>query len=283
MMLTPGVAWDGYARPLVALAPQRLGLELFADCRTPRRRPCAGRGVAHLSRASRQPPGVGSLSRRRAHSTASSSRTASSCGPRRVADYHSVTIASRAIEATEALITFDPAEAALRRVSAAQTFPDSGSTHAGPSSSASCAGESSRAARTLIKRTDDDRNTTRAARRYLGAVAETIVPPTVCCGCGIAGRIRRTRRSTSGHRSCRRRRNDADQRSGLVRGTPARRRRCAPAGRAARLSRRRRRRRRRADGRLRRTTDAVLTREGGLDAFIGAPPPLPPNGETRFG
>src|SRR6476646_7282483 len=31
MVITPGIAWDGHARGLIALAPQRLPLDLFAN------------------------------------------------------------------------------------------------------------------------------------------------------------------------------------------------------------------------------------------------------------
>ena len=100
MVLTPGIAWDGYARPLVVLAPQRLALDLFADLQDD----TAPAGVpVEVWLAYRElpasPPGVGfSCPEDDLHARIVESYRLE-VRPSPVADYHAVTVASRPVEA----------------------------------------------------------------------------------------------------------------------------------------------------------------------------------------
>lgn len=176
MVLTPGVAWDGYGRPLVALAPQRLAIDLFADLQDA----TLPTGVpVQVWLAYRElpasPPGVGfSCPDDDLHGRIIESyRLEVRLSP--AADYHTVTIASRPVEATKALSTFDTSRKPLFDESVpSQTFPDSDRQRwpifVGIVRWRKDTGQPGR----LIKRNDDDRNATRALRHYLGVVAETV-------------------------------------------------------------------------------------------------------------
>jgi hypothetical protein len=176
MVLTPGVAWDGYARPLVALAPQRLALDLFADLQdatTPTGMPVEVWLAYRELPAS--PPGVGfSCPDDDLHARiVESYRIEVRASP--VADYHTVTVANRPVEATKAVSTFDASRKPLFDESVpSQTFPDTDRQRwpifIGIVRWRKDAGQPGR----LIKRIDADRNATRAARHYLGVVAETV-------------------------------------------------------------------------------------------------------------
>jgi hypothetical protein len=177
MALTPGIAWDGYARPLVALMPQRISLDLFANF-TEDTSPEGIPVDVWLSyrELPGSPPGVGfSCPDDNLHGRVVETfrielrRTA-------VADYHGVSIANRTIEARNTLKAFDPVQPLLYDESCPQqAFADSDKTRwpvfAGVVRWKKDAGLSG----TLIKRTDDDRNASRQKRRYVGAVAEAIV------------------------------------------------------------------------------------------------------------
>jgi hypothetical protein len=177
VVLTPGIAWDGYARPLVALVPQRVTLDLFASFEDDT--PPEGTPVEvwlSYRELPGSPPGVGfscpddDLHGRVVETFRIELRRAA------VADYHSVSIASRAIEARNALKAFDPSRSLLYDESCPQqAFPDSDKLRwpvfAGIVRWKKDAGLPG----TLIKRTDDDCNMSRQKRRYLGAVAEAIV------------------------------------------------------------------------------------------------------------
>jgi hypothetical protein len=180
MVLTPGIAWDGHARTLVALAPQRLSLDLFADFQDT----TVPAGVPieiwlTYRELAAKPPGVGfacpddDLHGRVVETFRIEVRRSP------ITDYHSVTIAGRSIEAQKALTTFDASKPILFDESVpAQTFPDSGDRQRWPIFVGIVrwrmdAGQPGR----LIRRIDDDRNATRKGRRYIGAVAETILAP----------------------------------------------------------------------------------------------------------
>jgi endosialidase-like protein len=176
MMLTPGVAWDGYARPLVTLAPQRLALDLFADLQDA----TTASGVPveiwlTYRELPASPPGVGfSCPEDELHSRIVESYRLE-VRPSPVADHHAVTIASRSIEATKALSTFDSSRKPLFDESVpSQTFPDTDRQRwpvfIGVVRWRKDLGQPGR----LIKRIDADRNASRAGRRYLGVVAETV-------------------------------------------------------------------------------------------------------------
>lgn len=176
MVLTPGVAWDGFARPLVALAPQRVALDLFADLQDD----TAPTGVpVEVWLAYRElpagPPGMGfSCPDDDLHSRIVESYRIE-VRPSSVADYHAVTVANRPVEATKALSTFDASRKPLFDESVpSQAFPDTDRQRwpifIGIARWRKDTGQPGR----LIKRLDADRNATRAARRYLGVVAETV-------------------------------------------------------------------------------------------------------------
>ena len=176
MVLTPGIAWDGYGRPLVALAPQRLAIDLFADLQDA----TLPAGVpVQVWLAYRElpasPPGVGfSCPDDDLHGRiVESYRLEVRLSP--AVDYHTVTIASRPVEATKALSTFDASRKPLFDESvASQRFPDSDRQRwpifVGIVRWRKETGQPGR----LIKRNDDDRNATRAMRHYLGVIAETV-------------------------------------------------------------------------------------------------------------
>jgi hypothetical protein len=177
MLLTPGVAWDGYARPLVAPAPQRVGLDLFADFQDDT--PSAGSPV-EVWLAYRElpasPPGVGfSCPEDDLHGrVVETFRIELRRTP--MVDYHAVSIASRAIEAKNALKAFDASKPQLHDESVPhQAFPESGNKPPWPIFVGMVrwrkdTGQPGR----LIKRTDADRNSSRKGRHYLGVVTETI-------------------------------------------------------------------------------------------------------------
>lgn len=180
MVLTPGVAWDGYGRTIAALAPQRLPLDLFADFQDD----TAATGIpVEVWLAYREspasPPGVGfacpddDLHGRIVESFTLELRRVP------ITDSHIVSIAGRAIDASNALKAFDASRPPLYDQSAPQqTLPDSGNTPRWPifvglvrwRKDVGQAGK-------LIQRTDDDRNNGRKNRRYVGTVAETIYAP----------------------------------------------------------------------------------------------------------
>ena len=284
MVLTPGIAWDGYARPLVALAPQRIALDLFADLQDA----TAPTGVpVEVWLAYRElpanPPGVGfSCAEDDLHSRIVESYRIE-VRPSPVADYHAVTVASRPVEATRALSTFDASRKPLFDESVpSQTFPDTDRQRwpifVGIARWRKDTGQPGR----LIKRIDADRNATRASRRYLGVVAETVFaadgvlrlrdrsndpsdpvvnfkPPVVSAPPGTTPindlvwceghlRVVGDARLQGGQLDYR-----------VVGGSD---------GGVPML--------------LRRTTDAGPPPKVALDAFIGPPPPVPPNAESRF-
>jgi Chaperone of endosialidase len=180
MVLTPGVAWDGYGRTIAALAPQRVSLSLFADFQDD----TVATGVpVEVWLAYRElpasPPGVGfacpddDLHGRIFESFTIELRRAP------VTDSHIVSIADRSIDAMSALKAFDVTRPPLYDESAAQQkLPDSGNTPRWPIFVGIVrwrkdVGQPGR----LIQRIDDDRNNARKNRRYTGAVAETIYAP----------------------------------------------------------------------------------------------------------
>ena len=180
IVLTPGIGWDGHARPLVALAPQRLTLELFASFTDDT--PAGGVPIEvwlTYRELPAKPPGIGfgCPEDDRYGRVVETFRIELRRTP--VTDYHAVSMASRSIEARLALKAFDAAGPVLFDESvAAQTFPDSGDRERWPLFAGIVrwrkdAGQPGR----LIKRIDDDRNATRRGRRYLGTVAETILAP----------------------------------------------------------------------------------------------------------
>jgi Chaperone of endosialidase len=180
MVLTPGVAWDGYARALIAPAPQRLPLDAFAnfqDDTLPEGIPIEV-WIAYRELPA-SPPGVGFSCPEDAlyGRVVESFRILLRRVP--VSDYHSVSIASRTVEARNALVTFDAGKGTLYDESVAQQmFPESGDKQPWPlfvgivrwKKDTGVPGK-------LIKRTDDDRNQTRQGRPYVGLVAETIAAP----------------------------------------------------------------------------------------------------------
>lgn len=180
VVLTPGVAWDGYGRTIAALAPQRLPLDLFADFQDD----TAATGIpVEVWLAYRElpasPPGVGfacpddSLYGRVVESFSVELRRIPTT------DSHLVSIADRAIDASNTLKAFDATRPPLYDESAPQqTLPDSGNTPRWPLFVGIVRwrkdiGQPGK----LIQHTDDDRNHSRKSRRYVGTVAETIYAP----------------------------------------------------------------------------------------------------------
>ena len=180
IVLTPGVAWDGYGRTIAALAPQRLSLDLFADFQDD----TAATGIPvevwlSYRELPASPPGVGfacpddTLYGRIVESFAIELRRVPTT------DSHIVSIAGRSIDAWNALKAFDATRPSLYDESAPQqTLPDSGNTPRWPIFVGLVrwrkdVGQPGK----LIQRTDDDRNNSRKSRRYVGAVAETIYAP----------------------------------------------------------------------------------------------------------
>ena len=284
MVLTPGVAWDGYARPLVALAPQRLAIDLFVDLQDAT--PSTGLPIevwVMYRDLPASPPGVGfSCPEDDLHSRIVESYSIE-VRPSPIVDYHAVTVANRPIEATKALSTFDASRKPLFDESVpSQTFPDTDRQRwpifIGIVRWRKDAGQPGR----LIKRTDADRNATRAARHYLGIVAETVFaadgvlrlrdrsndprdpvvnfkPPVVSPPPGTTpindlvwceGHLR-----VVGDTRLQGGKLDYRVTGGGDGGVPMF---------------------------LRRTTAAGPPPKVALDAFVGPPPPLPPNGESRF-
>lgn len=284
MVLTPGIAWDGYARPVVALAPQRLALDLFADLQDA----TAPTGVPvevwiAYQELPASPPGVGfSCPDDDLHSRIVESYRLE-VRPSPVVDYHSVSIANRPVEATKALTTFDASRKPLFDESVpSQTFPDTDRQRwpifIGIARWRKDMGQPGR----LIKRIDADRNATRAMRRYLGIVAETVFaadgvlrlrdrsndpadpvvnfkPPIVSPPPGTTptndlvwceGHLR-----VVGDTRLQGGQLDYRIQGGGDGGVPIF---------------------------LRRTSAAGPPPKVALDAFVGPPPPLPPNGESRF-
>jgi hypothetical protein len=180
MVLTPGFAWDGYGRGLVALAPQRLTLDQLANFQDA----TAADGdpievwLTYRELAAK-PPGVGfacpddQLRERVVESFSFELRRV------RVTDSHSVSVAARSLDASNAQKAFDAAKAPLYDESVPQqAFPESGDVPRWPVFVGivrwvKVVGQPGK----LIKRKDGDRNDARARRRYLGAVAETIAAP----------------------------------------------------------------------------------------------------------
>ena len=180
IVLTPGIGWDGHARPLVALAPQRLSLDLFSSFQEDT--PAAGVPIevwlTYRELAAKPPaPGFACPDDDLHGRVVETFRIELRRTP--VTDYHAVTMASRSIEARQALKAFDATAPVLFDESvAAQSFPETGDRERWPLFAGIVrwrkdAGQPGR----LIKRIDDDRNATRKGRRYLGAVAETILAP----------------------------------------------------------------------------------------------------------
>jgi hypothetical protein len=179
MVLTPGLAWDGYGRALVAPAPQRLSVDdlaQFTDDTAPEGVPI------ELWIAYREltggPPAAGfacpddELNGRVIETYRLEARRAATTDP------HSVTLANRTLPAKNAVSTFDPTRGPLYdEAVAAQTFPDSDRARwplfVGLVRWRKDPGQPGR----YVKRSDDDRNAARRGRRYVGAVAETIVAP----------------------------------------------------------------------------------------------------------
>jgi hypothetical protein len=178
--MSPGIAYDGYGRSLVALAPQLLTPDLFVN--VPDTADATGAPVQvwlNYSELPAQPPGPGfscadgGLFGRVVESVRFELRTA------QVIDSHAVTIANRSLDAASARTFFDPASAKLWDESVPQQdLPESGTPprwpiFVGVVRWVKLAGQNGR----IIARTDADRQATRAGRRYLGAVAETISAP----------------------------------------------------------------------------------------------------------
>lgn len=177
LVLTPGVAWDGYGRTLVAPAPQRLSVDdmaAFTD-------DTAAEGVpVELWIAYRElesgPPPAGfacpddALNGRVVETYRLEVRRGATTDP------HSVTVANRTYPAKNAVSAFDPGRGPLYdEAVAAQAFPDSDRARwplfVGLVRWRKDPGQPGR----YVKRSDDDRNATRRGRRYVGAVAEAIV------------------------------------------------------------------------------------------------------------
>jgi hypothetical protein len=177
MVLTPGVAWDGYGRGLIAPAPQRLGLDRFVNYPDTDVDGIAVYVWLTYSELPSNPPGLGfACPDDDLHgSVVESFRIELRLSD--TADTHSVSIASRSIDARKALSAFDPAKLPLFDESVPhQAFPDTGNNPRWPIFAGivrwrKIAG----AAGTLIKRSDLDLNKVRKMRRYVGAVAESIV------------------------------------------------------------------------------------------------------------
>lgn len=180
MVLTPGVAWDGYGRTIAALAPQRLSLDLFADFQDD----TAATGIpVEVWLAYREspaaPPGVGfacpddDLHGRIAESFTIELRRVP------VKDTHLVSLAGRPIDASNALKAFEATRPLLYDESVPQqTLPKSGTLPRWPIFVGIVrwrkdVGQPGK----LMQRIDDDRNNARKNRRYVGAVAETIYAP----------------------------------------------------------------------------------------------------------
>ena len=284
LVITPGVAWDGYARPLVALAPQHVGLELFADFQDD----TAPSGVPieiwlNYRELAARPPGVGfSCPDDDLHGRiVETFRLEVRRSP--ITDYHAVTLAGRQVEARKAASTFDPSKAPLYDESvAAQTFPDTDRQRwplfVGMARWRKDPGQPGR----LIARIDDDRNRARRMRRYLGVVAETVLAadgvlrlrdrsrdpldptvnfrsPIVAAPAGTTpvndlvwceGHLR-----VAGDTRIQGGALDYLEQGGADDGIPMR---------------------------LRRVKSAVPTLKVTLDAFVGQPPAAPPNAQTRF-
>jgi len=128
IVLAPGLGWDGYGRTLLALAPQRLALDLFADLQDT----TAAAGIPVevwlvYRELPAKPPGVGfacpddeKFGRAVETFVVEIRRTP-------IVDTHSVTVANRSIPADQAVHAFDPSRPALFDESvAAQQLPDSG-------------------------------------------------------------------------------------------------------------------------------------------------------------
>ncbi|HZM45927.1 MAG TPA: tail fiber domain-containing protein [Burkholderiales bacterium] len=176
--LTPGYAWDGIGRPIVALAPAKVGLTLFENFQDDT--DAAGIPVA-IWLSYRELP------------TKSSAQGFAACRDGQLVerviegyriealrvstvDFHGVTVAARAIDAKSAVQAFNPAGKPLYDESVSyQEFPESGDRprwriFAGIVRWVKEVNQTAR----LIPRTDDDLNATRRRRRYIGVVAEAI-------------------------------------------------------------------------------------------------------------
>jgi hypothetical protein len=180
VVLTPGIAWDGYGRQILALAPKVVGLDRFANLQAP----TAPAGIPvqvwlSYEELPARPPGPGfscpdeSLFAR----VVEGYRIEIRASP--VADPHTVTVAAASIGAAAAQSTFDPGKGPLydesvpqQDLSAVDNL-DRWPVFVGIVRWRKDLGQPGR----LIPRIDADRNATRAGRRYLGAVAETIVAP----------------------------------------------------------------------------------------------------------
>ena len=181
IVLTPGVAWDGHGRGLVALVPQRLSLDRFANFQDDT--PPEGIPIEvwlTYRELPAAPPGVGfSCPEDDLHGRVVETfdvalrREPPASAPR---EAHFVSIASRSLDAREAVRTFDPARALLFDESVPQqAFPERGNAPFWPVFAGIVRWRKDPGvAGRLIARTDDDRNGGRRKRRYLGAVAETI-------------------------------------------------------------------------------------------------------------
>ncbi len=177
MVLTPGVAWDGYGRGLIAPAPQRVGLDQFANFPDTDAEGIPVFVWLTYRELPSNPPGPGfscpddNLYGAVVESFRIELRLAEST------DTHTVSLANRSVDATKALSTFDAAQPPLFDESVPhQAFPDSGNNPRWPIFAGILRWRKfAGATGTLIKRTDLDLNKVRKLRRYIGAVAEAIV------------------------------------------------------------------------------------------------------------
>src|SRR5262245_21411600 len=179
--LTPGYAWDGIGRPIVALAPAKVGLTLFENFQddTDAAGIPAGIWLSYHELPTKSPAQGfaacrdGQLFERVIESYRIEALRASS------ADFHGVTVAGRTIDARSAVQAFNPTGKTLYDESVPyQEFPESGDLprwriFAGFVRWVKQPNQPAR----LIPRTDDDLNATRRKRRYIGVIGETIVAP----------------------------------------------------------------------------------------------------------
>jgi len=178
VVLTPGIAWDGYGRGVVAFGAALLTPDLFASVQgaTPPEGVPLEVWLTYRELAAGSPgagfacPGDDAHGRiaetfrievRRAH----------------VTDYHGVTVAGRPVDARNALKAFDTTKSVLYDESVPhQTFPQDGDKRRWPIFAGIVRWKQDLGqGGGLIKRTDADRNLARQLRRYGGVVAETIV------------------------------------------------------------------------------------------------------------
>lgn len=180
VVLTPGIAWDGYGRQILALAPKVVGLDRFANLQA--QTPAAGIPVqvwlTYEELPARSPgPGFSCPDETLFARVVEGYRIEIRDSP--VADPHTVTVAAASIGAAAAQSTFDAGKGPLYDESVPQQDLsaldnlDRWPVFVGIVRWRKDLGQAGR----LLPRIDADRNAARAGRRYLGAVAETIVAP----------------------------------------------------------------------------------------------------------